>query len=306
MQCRALPLLVMLVGLMVPGSVAIAQSSPESSEDLVTLRALTKHFTRVGIPGDELLVGELPNDRLPENLPLPSDAQILGSVVRGDGRYLDILLQSNQSPQEFEAFYAEQLLDSGWQVARFPTRIWHFATANPEVQTNDYIEAQVDDYAIDFFCSSIEGLYLNTAAFASHPGQATTVNLSIGPADAQSMPPECSADAAALPPLPTLQLPDGITQTGGSSADSTEDILFTHALIESEMTREDLLAHFAEQYEQAGWMPAERRDEEGQLSASWTIENAQGQTWQSTFNVLQLQGDANEYLLSAQAAQQND
>ena len=328
MPCRVVPLLAVFIGLGLSSRVAIAQqfpkppslpaasvsqsssesqSSPESSEssdDLSTLRALTRHFTRVGMPGDELLVGELPIDRLPESLPLPSDAQLLGSVVRGEGRYLDILLQLNQSPQEFKTFYTEQLADAGWEVARFPTRLWEFTTANPAVQAANPA-VQVDDFAIDLFCSSTEGLYLNTVA-AAQPGQATTVNLSLRPAEARSMPPECNADAAALPPLPTLQLPDGITQTGGSSADATEDILFTHALIASEMTREDLLAHFAEQYEQAGWMPVEQRDEAGQLSASWTIENTQGQTWQSTFYVLPLQGEANEYLLSAQAVQQGN
>ena len=327
MQFRIVPLLAILVGLGLPSSVAIAQPSPdtqspsessepqsssESPDDVATLRALAEHLTRVGMPGDELLVGELPDNGLPESLPLPSDAQLVGSVVRGEGRHLDILLQSNQSPQEFKAFYTDQLVDAGWQVARFPTGIWNFATANPEMPVAETempvaeTEVSVDDYAINFFCSSTEGLYLNTVAFASQPGQATMVNLSIGQADARSMPPECNADAAVLPPLPTLQLPEGITLTRGSSADATEDILSTHALIESEMTREDLLTHFVEQYEQAGWIPAERSDDNGQLSASWTIEDDQGQTWQSTFNVLKLQGATNEYLLSAQAAQQSD
>ncbi|MBE7384027.1 MAG: hypothetical protein F6J95_021740 [Leptolyngbya sp. SIO1E4] len=303
MQFRTVPLLVMLVGLVLPGGVAIAQSSSESSEvpttvespeDLATLRELAEHFAGVGVPGDELIVGELPEGLVLENLPMPDDARLLGSIARG-GNYFDILLQSNQSPQAIDAFYQEQLLSAGWQLVSFPGNIWNFAKAD--------IMAQLEEqHSTDSFCSDTEGVYLHTTATAFQPNQATTVNLSVQQVEAEGMPLDCSANAFDnLPPLPTLHLPDTVRPTAGTTTPTTGDLLATYVVIESDMTGEALLAHFAEQYEQAGWAPVERSDDEGPFSASWTIENDQGQTWQSTFNVLRLHGTTDEYLLSAQA-----
>ena len=308
MQFRTASLLVMLVGWGLPGGVAIAQSSPAPSEvqtnaaapeDLATLRELAEHFAGVGMPGDALLVGELPDSLVLENVPMPDDARLLGSIVRG-GNYFSILLQSDQSPQTIDAFYQDQLLSSGWQLVPFPSNIWNFAKAD--------LVAQLEDaHTTDSFCSDTEGVYLYTAASAFQPDQATIVNLHIQPVDIEGASFTCNANTAAnLPPLPTLDLPATVPPTAGTTVPTTGDRLATYVVIESNMTREALLAHFAEQYEQAGWISGERRDDEGLLSASWTIANDQGQTWQSTFNVLRIHGTADAYLLSAQAEPQSN
>lgn len=306
MPFRIVPSLLMLVGLGLPGSIAIAQPSPESpepesspeladvlpSDEAALLRAIAEHYAGVRAAEDELLVGKLPDVLTPEVLPIPNDAQVLGSIVRG-GDAFDIVLESTQPPETIIAFYEEQLLSSGWQAAQFPASTWNFTT--------------VDDaeYSPNVFCSNAEGYTLDISVWTLQPSQPSNIYLSMNQATPEVLPLACNASAAnTLPPLPTLELPAGVNpSTSNSGVEDGFQIFYTDIIIATDLTNEALLSHLSQQFDQAGWTPTARSDSGVQSQASWTFEDEQGQTWQSAINVIQL-GATDEYFLRAKAERQ--
>jgi hypothetical protein len=56
-------------------------------------------------------------------------------------------------------------------------------------------------------------------------------------------------------PLPTLQAPEGLNVRGGGSMSSSGDGVMTSASYETEMSVEELAAHFAAQVESQDWEP---------------------------------------------------
>ncbi|MEL6381195.1 MAG: hypothetical protein AAFQ89_01725 [Cyanobacteria bacterium J06626_18] len=270
------------------------QPAPQASDDPALLRALIEHLAGINMPNDELIVGGMPDSLTPDLLPIPSDTRVLGSIVRG-GDYVDVVLDSAQPPERITAFYEEHLLSTGWQPAQFSADIWNFTT--PE------FAGAGSEYGANFFCSPNEELTLYLTAYADQPDQPTSISIGIYNADVGVLPPACNTNAAnALPPLPTLQLPEGVNRSS-SNAGLGEDFrsFHTDTIIETDMGSEAVLSHLADQFEQAEWTLIDRADEEGQSSASWTFESTSGQTWQGTLNVIKLQGAADEYLLRAEA-----
>ena len=306
MQFRIVPSLFMLVGLTLSNSVAIAQSSPESpesesppeisdvlpSDEPVLLRAIVEHYAGVRAPEDELLVGQLPDILAPEVLPIPNDVQILGSIVRG-GNSFDIVLESTQTPEAIIAFYEEQLLSSGWQAAQFPASTWNFTTAEDE------------EHSPNVFCSDTEGYTLDISTWTLQANQPTNIYLSMNQPSPEVMPLACNVSAAdTLPPLPTLQLPEGVKpSTSNSGVEDNFQAFHTDIIIATDLTSEALLSHLSQQFDQAGWTPTERSDSGVQSQASWTVEDEQGQTWQSEIDVIKL-GASDEYFLRAKAERQ--
>ena len=317
MRVRTVTLLVMLAGLMLPGSIAIAQSSPEipetpvlpeSSDDPALLRALVEYFAGVSRPGDELIVGELPESLSPGLFPMPSDTRILGSVVRGDGNaqgevtseqppYAQVMLTSELAPEAIQAFYEEQLLSAGWQTNQARPFAWVFRQGDTAQQPDPA------EFLHSNFCSSADDVLLRIQALELQPDQSTVVRLDISPNAANAIEAACSD--IVLPALPTLHLPNDVEifsySTGGGDGS-----LHTEANIVASTTPEALLSHLAEQFDQAGWIPTERGDDAVQSWGSWTVESEQGETWQSMLSVVQVPGDSGTYVLRARAERQAD
>lgn len=107
-------------------------------------------------------------------------------------------------------------------------------------------------------------------------------------------------------PFPNLQLPAGV-EIIPTSANVDDDSGFQHinVIVQMNITGEELMAHLVEQVESAIG-PVALQSDAMRSSASWTFEREPGQTWQSTLNVIKLQGVSNEYLLRAQAELQED
>ena len=306
MQLRLVPSLLILLGLGLSSRVAIAQPSPEPpepesspelsdvlpSDEAVLLRAIAEHYAGVSATGDELLVGQLPDFLAPEVLPIPNDGRVLGSIVRGSDAF-DIVIEATQSPEAIIAFYDEQLLSSGWQAAQFPASTWNFTTVDDE------------EYSPNVFCSSAEGYTLYISAWTFQANQPTHIYLSMSQATSGVMPLACNASTAnTLPPLPTLELPEGVNpSTSNSGVEDDFQVFYTDIIIATDLTSEALLSHLSQQFDQAGWTPAQRSDSDVQSQASWTYEDEQGQTWQSAIDVIKL-GATDEYFLRAKAERQ--
>ena len=301
MKFRMIPLFVMLSSLMLLGSLAIAQPTPPTSpatasaDEAILLRTLVERLAGLQ-PGEQLIVGDLPETLPPEMLPMPNDAQILGSLARS-GNHTWILLESQQSPSEIEAFYAAELPSRGWREEQSSLLTWGFSQAD----THEQFAASP---SIPMFCANDENMMLQIIVQHAVPSQQTGVQLIMMPTGVMGSSPVCSDEVTQLPTLPSLHLPSGVNITSGS-AGREEYLIRTEVVVTTTTPRAEILSHLADQFDQAGWRSVERVDDDGLSWATWRSENEQGETWQGAINIVKLQGAADTYLVRAHVEKQD-
>ncbi|MDY6912721.1 MAG: hypothetical protein SVM79_10235, partial [Chloroflexota bacterium] len=115
-----LALMLALTGCISPSSASAPEASVsagDSDTDLARFvkRLFTHHYSPFDEP--EILPGELPAN-LSVDIPIPEDAEIIGSLVQSDiskkYEHIQIILNVPGEPEDAIAFYQEQLAEIGW------------------------------------------------------------------------------------------------------------------------------------------------------------------------------------------------
>lgn len=262
---------------------AVAQTL-EGNDDLIP-RDLVLRLIGSPLSGiqQELLIGQLPDD-LPVDLPLPDGAKVVASVVMG-GQYYRVLLDTPQSPDQVKLFYQEQLDAAGWQRLTFGlTRI------------EGFVPSEFEQTEILSFCRDTTGSSL--AVFAGSAQESTDLQLNLNIDDGMICDPPTVGISEINVPMPTLVAPAGAdvsSQGGGGS----RDYWYSRANLETALEAESLMAHYGDQWEQAGWTRIADDQTDQTLWALWRLQDEAGQSWQGALSMTQVEGMPSQYKAAA-------
>ncbi|NJN56711.1 MAG: hypothetical protein HC879_04045 [Leptolyngbyaceae cyanobacterium SL_5_9] len=271
----------------------VAQPAPENEAALLR-EMLRARYAFDGQENVQILVGQLP-ESLPDDLPLPEEAQIIGSIVKtgsiaGGTDSTEILLRVNQSPEETYSLYQQQLLDEGWQVEEAPEIDGGFlardAVNSPQVSSSRN--------SFGSFCSPSQTahLYIDTAQSQTNSSAILKLTLNSVYSETQPLFPfECSLGIE-YAPLPALTLPANAKFISGGSSSFSNDEASSDAVIETDLDAESLINHYANQLQQAGWTQVETS--EVGLSR-WSFQDEEGRDWQSLLIIAEIPGIPDQY-----------
>ncbi len=267
--------------------------SPGSEPDPASLELVRRLLTHVPFgPEIELVVGALPASQA-DQLPLPADARLLGSVLRDrEGRRsaLEAVFNATGEPGAVLAAYQRQLQALGWEVFE----------GGPGPMHGGFMPAR-----------SGEGIMLRRggsgpvlrAAAAPVKGNALDLRVTLD----WEMPRHMAEWRAHRPPdegrLPSLHPPDGVTvhpRGGGGGGGHWEQ----RAIAETEQPAVVLEGHFAEQLLTEGWTRDDGGAEDKVAWSSWRLPG-DGE-WRGLLLVLALFRSRRSLWLGIEAAEPNE
>jgi len=242
----------------------------------LALRLLAYNYPgQPGLDDTRLFVGALPPD-LPEALPIPAGAQLLGSLMRGR-QQIDVVFDTTLTPDAVLAFYREGLATAGW---RMPKAREHggFAHGSP---TRDVT-----------FCRSERGPGLRVDAVPATG--VTQVRLTVlvdernrcGGAGRQD-------PFARIPPLTT---PEGSEQRAmGGSGDGAR--AHATAKLTTDLEVKAVADHYRLQLDRVGWVQSEAGEAGPAAWAAYSFTDETGAPWRGSLFVMRQPGAPREYVL---------
>jgi hypothetical protein len=246
----------------------IASAGNEAAFRTLAHRLLARRSGGAPAPKEvQILVAQLPED-LPIEIPLPDEARIIGSLVRG-GEGTEIVLDATQAVAQVLDFYQETLTAEGWIAFAYPTEGGFVPGIGRTGLT---------------FCSGANNSVLWVGAFESEDGP-TDVRLDLRTEPNLS---SCTKDTVAPQhPIPLLEDPPGSRQTTAGFGGST-DSYNAEVELKTELDSAAVEVHYADQLEAAGWL---RRDggQSGPLAwNTWYYQDEGGQEWQGVLLVIDM------------------
>lgn len=225
-----------------------------------------------------ILPGELPSN-LSIDIPIPSDAAVIGSLVRYDDTYeqVEIILDVPMAPNDVFAFYRDSLKGAGWNETEnfyLPERSGFISSVEPE----SVIFCRYEDKG-----PSIEITAHNLATAA---GNVSDVRLHVD-TDPQtwqctkpSFEPYGDDRAEIIPPLtpPEGAMLGGSGLGGGGRWQADADI-------ETELNVSELSTHYQKQLLEADWVLNDGGDTDTIAWSTWSFTDESGDLWSGFFLV---------------------
>lgn len=259
-------------------------SDEESLLYSLAVRLIPSRASQGGGSSRQILAGQVPDD-LPVPLPVPPEAQVIGSVIDGD--YLKIVLDTNRTPQQVIAFYSDELSRSGW-------------TALESGRSRGGFEQASHGHGV--FRSDLgPTLHINTLAYPDVP---TEVRLDLDFGGDQSGADEVARRSAGVHPIPTLPElapPAGATlQPMGGEASPVGTSAQAELITSLDLSA--VATHYAGQMRKA-WCRERDRGQGNLLSwSTWEVEHPEHGPSQGLFLALQQVNDATRYFLYVRVA----
>lgn len=257
-------------------------SQPEvagSESDLVRLvrRMFSFRYPGAPDPGEiQVLAGRLPEE-LPVELPMPDDAEVVGSVARGDEN-VEIVLDVPGEPESVLDAYEERLAAAGWSEPEF---------GGPP--GGGFVPA--DGAFGSTFCRDGEEPYLTVSAFALGDDDMSDVRLSLNSSSEGFTP--CNERFAPGPPeisglIPRLEAPRDATMLEGGEGGGGSDSWYSSSTLKTEMSAADLEEHYRAQLQDAGWDREDSGAGGPAAWSTWTFTDDDGDAWSGVFLALDL------------------
>ncbi|HEX6107899.1 MAG TPA: hypothetical protein VFZ02_00705 [Ktedonobacteraceae bacterium] len=248
-------------------------------------------------PGDprvndpRLLVGQVPIE-LSATLPLPEGSRVLGALIRSE-EHVDIVVDSNLSPEAVLNFYRERMHAAGWsepEPAMMPHHGGFVHSGFPGFENQAV------------FCKDSQGQALTVNAFEGRGGLTDVrLELSTGeysPCTHQTRRQSRMMHMGLHDLIPSLVPPPGAHQLPGGGGSSSSDSYYSTATLETDIDLATLSAHYATQLEKAGWV----RSSEGLNGPfawhTWMFQDEENEPWRGLFFVLKTPGLEREHLLN--------
>ena len=267
------------------------QNTPANEENAAQLRELALRLLgRPFVPQAQLFAGTLPPS-LPFPIPFPDASQLVGSFV-STAEETQIVLDTEQTPDEVMAFYSEQMQAMGWAepdvLRRLRQREGGFTHTFP------YPVSSVT------FCQGRHGPALGVSAMAGQNDRATTdVRLHLDTRTRNSPCLQSSEIFMAVGALlPSLEPPSGASQQvfgGGSNSESASTA--ATLTMERDLALAELATHYAEQLEQAGWQRTGEGSSGPQAWNTWQLRDPDQERWVGVFTLLQIPETQRQYAL---------
>lgn len=272
----SLPFLSMLTVLFINAiapSQLLAAPVDSTSEEKISQRLVLRILK---CPSDclkdmKLLVGRLP-EKLPVDLPLPSNAKVIATLFRSQER-AEVILDATQSPDQIRAFYKAQLQASGWKS---PPSYSHYNGEEP-----GFIASDSSDNLPLYFCKSAQGPELSISSGRGSSNEPTDVRLYLN--NQSDICQELEAQQTVEPderlPLPSLVAPSSIQVSTATSigGDGSSENFYGSAHLESRLSAAAIQAVYEEQLTRAGWTKLSTHKDGSILWSSWKLKGKQGQ-----------------------------
>lgn len=230
--------------------------------DDATLREFLAQVTGAhGLMGDTTVyVGQLPPDEADISIPLPSDAQIVGSIVRGTIS-IEILLTIRASVEQAHTAYDALLLASGWQpVEDFPMGPRGFVDS-PMVMRR--------------YCNqSAKATLLVNAGAADSDSAMLRLTRSHDPHPCAS---RSMMNHDIFKFMPNLQTPPGArlilgrSGSGGSGGNPGARNISSSAVLSTNLPMAQVTQAYIDQLNALGWQPVSAEINERAASAIWIV-----------------------------------
>lgn len=232
----------------------------------------------------EIVVGALP-PVMPFQLPIPSNAVVLGSVaginsIKGETA---IYMDAGQSAEEAVKFYQSRLLDEGFATwergapAAFPSAV----SAG--------------------FCQKDKGIQLEVSAYGA-PGQPTDLRVLF---DTDPAYVSCNAAIPSMTEysagiLPSLPLPNGVTLLGSGSGGGFEGWAYSEQSISTESTPGELATIMSPKVTAAGWKLLDDYASAVVAWSRWSRTDDKGLVWSGVLTITAGAGSQNVKVLKFQ------
>ncbi len=212
-----------------------------------------------------ILPGALPSD-LPEKIPIPNDAETIGSLVRPDSKYIEIILDDPQNPNKVMEFYRSSLSKAGWKESK---------VSYPE---SGGFSSTSSMYEIAAFCRyERKGPSLTVRAYTPDGEKPTDVRIQL---DTNPQTSACTQlfnepNLGFSTVMPVLKAPKGALQkeSGGCSSGNQWE---SDATLETELNVNDLEAHYRNQLVEAGWKLKDRGNGSSIAWSTWSFTDESG------------------------------
>lgn len=231
---------------------------------------------------------ELPGS-LPVEVPVPSDAGVIGSVVRGDRENFEVILDVPKESEAVLEFYRDTLNETGW------------VNKSGEAPSGGGFTHGFDRAT---FCrneSSGPGLYIYTE---QEEDGVTGVRISLDNSS-QSYMCQDRGFPGGEREIPSLKPPEDVdvvyTGSGSSSGTrfgghSTED---SEAVLKTELSPGELEAHYRELLQEAGWELQEKQETEDFAYSTYNFTDEQDNQWRAGLTVQVMEEDTKAVYLTA-------
>lgn len=303
----AVSLVSMVILLGIVGSVVLSPSSetPKSSSSVPgspprdnnsyaeLLHFVERLMTYPGMPLGKpvaILQGELPDD-LSVEVPIPNNAEVIGSLVRSDNKYkqVEIILDVPEEPNEVIEFYRNSLKKAGWNESEgfYPPERGGFVhiPSMPESAT---------------FCRyEREGPSLTITAYTPDGEKPADVRLHLDTDPRTSIckerffGPRGTDRAEKL--IPMLKPPEGAVQRGGGSGGGG-DQWESDATLETKLSVGELETHYRNQLLKAEWELKEEGSNSSIAWSIWSFTDEFGDDWSGILLVSELGQENMRYL----------
>lgn len=250
-----------------------SRSQPSSNNSYAELlrfaeRLMTYPGTSLGKPV-VMLPGDFPSD-LPEKIPIPDGTEIIGSLVRSDGKYnqVDIILDNPRDPDDVMEFYRNSLSKAGWNESKavYPeSGGFSPATSMPESATFCRYERKGPSLTVSTFTPDGEKLTDVRIQFDTNPQSSVCMQ--------SYTEPYYGSGGSGI--MPVLKSPKGAVQKGGGSGNSG-DQWASYATLETDISVKDLEAHYRNQLVEDGWKLKDKGSNDSIAWSTWSFIDESG------------------------------
>ncbi len=251
-------------------------------------------------PGDpraskpRLFLGKIP-ENLPIEVPIPEQSRVVGTLARSETQ-VEIVLESDLTPEEIFSFYRAQLTSLGWHE---PEGMWpHHA--------GGFLHSDFGPHMNITFCQEPggAGLTLNILQLESTTTD-VRLNLSLdremNPCAQQAMMRRHMRHHEMYEIIPPLIPPRGAQQSGWSGGSSSDEV-HTTATLKTTLALDALAKQYADQLSQAGWTQTDAGASGPLAWHTWHFTSEDQEPWSGLFFILKTPEKPDDYILYVRAA----
>lgn len=280
-------LLIVLVG-----TFTLTPSIAQTNNEEPGLREFVERMLSIHGGDTKVIVGKLP-EKMPVELPIPSDSQILGSIVNSKGS-VQIVLDVSQSVEQVTDFYKNKLLSEAWKQPIHPGYNRGFVTTRSEFGRYNN------------FCKKNANLFSSLNLTIKEKKEiSSTVSLTYNPIDEKVKHHPCKKPSTDYPEhialFPALTLP--------LDTEASKDNYFyggsnqSEVILKTKLDSKTLTNHYVQQLEKANWKKIDSEQNNSHSWSTWTFKDEKGKNWHGTLSFTQIPGKPNHYFANLKALQ---
>lgn len=259
----------------------------------LALRLLSEERPDGGRAELRLFAGEIPED-VPTAIPVPEGMAVVGGMVRSEARYgeaeTEVVMDAPVGVEAVLEAYRGLMLSGEWSGQGWTERGWH-SREERGFASRPVLESVV-------FCRGRHGPAIIVNADASGAG-GSKVRLLLIPAgrDTPCAEEDPGWDRRPASVIPLLTAPPGSYGIDGGSASYGGNAESATTALKTDLSPAELAAHYASQFEAAGWTRLGDGSDGPLAWSSWEVTDEDGGVWKGVFFAARFPGSGGAYEL---------